>query len=121
MAISVRYVVDDASDLTLYELLGFEVLLHPGPGFAALARDGVRLYLNAPGAGGGGRTTTGVVPQPGGWNRVVVDVDSVADTLDRLVEAGVRVRSGVVDGQAGRQAVVEDASGNAVELFEPAR
>lgn len=60
------------------------------------------------------------MPRPGGWNRVVVDVASLEETLERLVAAGVPVRSGVAEGRAGRQAVVEDASGNAVELFEPA-
>lgn len=120
MTTNVRYIVNDTEDLTVYELLGFEVLMHPSPGFAMLGRGDTRLLLNVPGGGGGaGRTTTGEDPRPGGWNRLQVEVDSVADTVTRLTGAGVRVRSEIVEGQGGRQAIVEDASGNPFELFEP--
>lgn len=120
MSTNVRYIVNDTTDLTIYELLGFEVLMHPSPGFAMLARGETRLLLNVPGGGGGaGRTSTGEVPQPGGWNRLQIEVDSLDETLAGLERAGVRVRSGIVDGNAGRQAIVEDASGNPFELFEP--
>ncbi len=120
MSTNVRYIVNDTTDLTVYELLGFEVLMHPSPGFAMLGRGETRLLLNVPGGGGGaGQTSTGEVPQPGGWNRLQIEVDSLEETLGRLEEAGVRVRSGIVDGNAGRQAIVEDTSGNPFELFEP--
>ncbi|WP_205472364.1 VOC family protein [Nocardioides sp. SYSU D00038] len=121
MATSVRYIVDDTDDLSVYELLGFTVLAHPSPGFAVLERGGTRLLLNVPGGGGGaGRTTTGATPRPGGWNRLQLEVDSLDELVTDLAAAGVRIRSGVVDGRGGRQAIVEDTSGNPFELFEPA-
>lgn len=121
MGTNVRYIVNDTTDLSFYELLGFEVLMHPAPGFAMLEKGETRLLLNVPGGGGGaGRTSTGDVPQPGGWNRLQVEVESLEESLTTLEGAGVRVRSGIVTGNAGRQAIVEDASGNPFELFEPA-
>lgn len=120
MATNVRYIVNDTADLTVYELLGFDVLMHPSPGFAMLGRGDTRLLLNVPGGGGGaGRTSTGENPRPGGWNRLQLEVDSLDDTMAQLSEAGVRIRSDIVEGQGGRQAIVEDASGNPFELFEP--
>jgi hypothetical protein len=116
-----RYIVNSTTDLTVYELLGFEVVMHPGPGFAALQRDGVKLFLNVPGGGGGaGQPVGGVMPEPGGWNRIQVQVDSLDETLARLVAAGIPNRGDVIDGIGGRQALVEDASSNPIELFEPA-
>jgi hypothetical protein len=121
MSTNMRYIVNSTSDLTIYELLGFEVVMHPGPGFAALERDGVKLFLNVPGGGGGaGEPVGGVMPQPGGWNRIQVEVDALDDVLARLAEAGITTRGGVIEGIGGRQAIVEDASANPIELFEPA-
>lgn len=121
MSTNMRYIVDTTSDLTVYELLGFRVVMHPGPGFAALERDGVRLFLNVPGAGGGaGEPVGGTMPRPGGWNRIQVEVESLDRTLAGLVEAGVTVRGDVIDGIGGRQVLIEDASANPIELFEPA-
>ncbi|HYJ69408.1 MAG TPA: VOC family protein [Nocardioidaceae bacterium] len=121
MTVSVRYIVNDTADLTAYELLGFEVLMHPGPGFAMLGRGEARLLLNVPGGGGGaGQTTSsGQTPAPGGWNRIQVEVDDVEAVVRRLSDAGVRTRGDVIEGRGGRQAIVEDASGNPIELFEP--
>jgi predicted enzyme related to lactoylglutathione lyase len=121
MSTNVRYIVDTTADLKVYELLGFQVVMHPGPGFAALERDGVKLFLNVPGGGGGaGEPVDGRVPQPGGWNRIQIEVDSLDTTLARLSDAGVTIRGDVVEGIGGRQALVEDASANPIELFEPA-
>ena len=121
MSTNVRYIVNSTSDLTVYELLGFHVVMHPGPGFAALERDGVKLFLNVPGGGGGaGQPVAGAMPEPGGWNRIQVQVDSLDDTLGQLAKAGIPSRGGVIDGIGGRQALVEDASANPIELFEPA-
>lgn len=117
MSTNVRYIVDTTSDLTVYELLGFLVVMHPSPGFAALERDGVKLFLNVPGAGGAGQPVGGEMPRPGGWNRIQVEIDSLDSMLARLREAGVTEHE-VVDGIGGRQALVEDASGNRIELFE---
>lgn len=121
MSTNMRYIVDTTADLTVYELLGFQVVMHPGPGFAALERDGVKLFLNVPGGGGGaGRPVGGSMPKPGGWNRIQAEVDSLDDTLARLADAGIPARGEVIDGIGGRQALVEDASANPIELFEPA-
>jgi hypothetical protein len=121
MSTNMRYIVNSTSDLTIYEQLGFEVVMHPGPGFAALERDGVKLFLNVPGGGGGaGQPVGGVMPEPGGWNRIQVEVDALDDMLARLADAGITTRGGVIDGIGGRQAIIEDASANPIELFEPA-
>lgn len=120
MATNMRYIVGTTSDLTVYELLGFKVIMHPSPDFAALERDGVKLYLNVPGGeGGAGQPVGGNMPQPGGWNRIQVEVDSLDAALERLTEAGVTARGEVIDGIGGRQVLIEDASANPIELFEP--
>lgn len=122
MTTSVRYIVDNTDDLLVYELLGFEVRMHPAPGFAMLGRGDTRLLLNVPGGGGGaGEPVAGLLPRPGGWNRIQVEVDSLDATLSRLTAAGVPVRGDVVEGRGGRQAIVEDSSGNPIEIFEPLR
>jgi catechol 2,3-dioxygenase-like lactoylglutathione lyase family enzyme len=121
MSTNVRYIVNSTSDLTVYELLGFQVVMHPSPGFAALERDGVKLFLNVPGGGGGaGEPVGGVKPEPGGWNRIQIEVDALDEVLARLADAGITTRGDPIDGIGGRQAVVEDASANPIELFEPA-
>lgn len=116
--VSVRYIVDSVEDaITFYrDLLGFEVLMHPAPGFAALSRGGLRLLLNRPGAGGAG--TAGGSPQPGGWNRIQLTVDDLDLVVAELRELGAIFRGDVVEGTGGRQILVEDPSGNPVELFQ---
>ena len=120
---NVRYIVDDVDAAVAFytEHLGFEVEMHAPGGFAMLDRAELRLLLNRPGAGGAGQPDdTGRHPGPGGWNRfqlLVTDLDAV---LIRLTDAGVNVRTGLVEGGGGRQAVVEDPSSNPIELFEPA-
>lgn len=123
---AVRYIVDDIAEaITFYQLLGFEVAMHPAPGFAALDRGGLRLLLNVPGAGGAGQSAdqgphAGLAPQPGGWNRFQLLTDQLDTELDRLRAAGAAVRTSIIEGRGGRQAVLDDPSGNPVELFEPA-
>ena len=122
MTVSVRYIVRDVDDaIRFYELLGFDVKMHTGPGFAMLARDALRLLLNTPAGGGGAGQAMpdGSLPEPGGWNRFQVEVDDLEATVDRLTAAGVRFRSDIISGQGGKQIVAEDPSGNAVELFQP--
>jgi catechol 2,3-dioxygenase-like lactoylglutathione lyase family enzyme len=119
--VSVRYIVDDVdAAIEFYrDRLGFDVDMHPVPGFARLSRDGLLLLLNAPGAGGAGRA--GGEPRPGGWNRFQLTVDDLHAVVDDLEQAGVTFRGQLVEGQGGNQILVEDPSGNPVELFEPAR
>ena len=117
--VAIRYIVDDVERAIGFyrDLLGFRVEMHPAPGFAALARGDLRLYLNAPGAGGAGRA--GGAPEPGGWNRFQLEVQDLEASLRALREAGASFRGDRVEGQGGAQILVEDPSGNVVELFEP--
>jgi catechol 2,3-dioxygenase-like lactoylglutathione lyase family enzyme len=121
--ISVRYIVTDVDEAIPFytELLGFQVDMHPAPGFASLSRGGLRLLLNRPGAGGAGQAMPdGRVPAPGGWNRIQLEVADLAATVERLKTAGCRFRNELVIGNGGKQILVEDPSGNPIELFEPA-
>lgn len=121
----VRYLVDDVDEaLSFYcSQLGFHEVMHPAPAFALLQREDLRLALSAPGGGpGGGQAMAdGTLPGPGGWNRFSLEVADLRATVDRLRAAGVRFRNDVVTGVGGLQILVEDPSGNAVELFEPTR
>jgi len=118
---SVRYLVDDVEAAVAFYtgLLGFEVRMHPpGAGFAALERDGLRLLLNAPGAGGAGQATPRGVPEPGGWNRFQLEVADL-DAADRdLSDRGATFDGDIVAGRGGRQILLLDPAGNLVELFE---
>ena len=117
MPISVRYIVNNVNEaLPFYtDHLGFEVQMHPAPGFAALGRGELRLLLNQPGAGGAGQ----LAPEPGGWNRFQVEVEDLEDVVDRMKQAGVKLRSEIITGNGGKQVLAEDPSGNPVELFQP--
>jgi catechol 2,3-dioxygenase-like lactoylglutathione lyase family enzyme len=119
-SISVRYVVNDVDEAIEFyrDRLGFDVEMHPAPGFAALRKDGLSLLLNAPGAGGAG--TAGGAPEPGGWNRFQLVVENLGSTVDRLRREGATFRGELVEGRGGSQILLEDPSGNPVELFEPA-
>ena len=121
--VSVRYIVDDVDEaLSFYTgHLGFAEVMHPAPTFAMVARGDLRLNLSAPGGpGGGGQAMPdGTVPQPGGWNRFVVEVDDLDALVGALRADGVRFRNDIVTGVGGRQVLVEDPAGNPVELFEP--
>ena len=121
--VSFRYIVDDVdAALPFYtEILGFEIQMHPAPGFASLTRGDLRLLLNRPGAGGAGQSMAdGSEPRPGGWNRVQLEVENLAAMFERLKGAGYHLRSGIIQGNGGKQVLVDDPSGNPIELFEPA-
>ncbi len=116
---AIRYIVDDVEQAIGFyrDLLGFQVEMHPAPGFAALSHRDLRLYLNAPGAGGAGRA--GGAPRPGGWNRFQLEVEDLDGVVSSLRAAGAGFRGDRVQGQGGAQVLVEDPSGNVVELFQP--
>ena len=121
--VSVRYIVADVDAAIAFytEMLGFTVETHPAPGFASLARGDLRLLLNRPGAGGAGRAMPdGHAPVPGGWNRIQLDVEDLASTVEKLRGAGCRFRNEIVIGNGGKQILLDDPSGNPIELFEPA-
>jgi catechol 2,3-dioxygenase-like lactoylglutathione lyase family enzyme len=124
MTISVRYIVADVDAAIAFYVthLGFRLDLHPAPGFALLSRDGLRLLLNRPGAGGAGQSAAdGSMPAPGGWNRFQIEVADLDAVVEGLTAAGCRLRGGIVQGNGGRQVLVDDPSGNPVELFAPGR
>lgn len=123
--VSVRYIVDDVDAAVAFyrERLGFDLQDRPGPGFAILTRGALRLLLSAPrGPGGAAQPTPdGRRPEPGGWNRVQLEVTDLASHVDALRSAGARFRGDIVTGRGGDQILVDDPSGNPIELFQPAR
>ena len=123
--VGVRYIVDDVEAAISFYTghLGFTLEAHPGPGFALLTRGALRLMLSGmTGPGGGAQAMPdGARPEPGGWNRIQLQVDDVAAELAALRAAGVRLRGDVITGLGGKQLLVEDPAGNLVELFEARR
>jgi len=121
--VSVRYIVDDVDAAIAFyrDNLGFTEIMHPAPAFAMMALGDLRLVLSAPGGGpGGGQAMPdGTLPRPGGWNRFSIEVDDLSATVGRLRAAGAKFRNEIVTGVGGKQILVEDPSGNPVELFEP--
>jgi catechol 2,3-dioxygenase-like lactoylglutathione lyase family enzyme len=121
--VNVRYIVDDVDTAIEFycKHLGFEEEMHPAPTFAMLALGDLRLLLSAPSAqGGGGQSMPdGTKPRPGGWNRISLQVTDLSAQVERLRRAGVHFRNDIVTGVGGRQILLEDPSGNPVELFEP--
>ena len=122
--VSVRYIVNDVEEAIAFytERLGFRVELNPAPGFAVLSRGDLHLLLNEPGAGGAGQPMPdGREPKPGGWNRIQLEVDDLAGEVGAIRDAGARFRNEIVEGRGGKQILLEDPSGNPIELFEPPR
>ncbi|HEY1509564.1 MAG TPA: VOC family protein [Solirubrobacteraceae bacterium] len=123
--VSVRYIVHDVdAAIDFYcNRLGFEEVMHPAPSFAMLSRGDLRLVLSAPGGGpgGGAAMPDGRVPEPGGWNRFQLEVSDIESTVGELRSNGARFRNEIITGVGGKQVLVEDPSGNPVELFEPIR
>ena len=120
---SVRYIVNDVDEAIAFftQHLGFRVEMHPAPAFAILARGALRLMLSAPvGAGGGAQAMPdGRRPEPGGWKRIQLQVSDIDAEVARLRAAGVRFRSDVITGVGAKQILLDDPSGNPVELFQP--
>jgi catechol 2,3-dioxygenase-like lactoylglutathione lyase family enzyme len=121
--VSVRYIADDVDAAVDFyvDRLGFEVDMRPGAGFAVLSRGALRLLLNQPGAGGAGQSMPdGRRPQPGGWNRIQIEVSNLEQEVAVLREAGAAFRNDIVTGRGGSQILLEDPSGNPIELFQAA-
>jgi len=121
--VSVRYIVDDVDAAIAFyrDNLGFTEVMHPAPAFAMMALGDLRLVLSAPGGGpgGGAAMPDGTLPAPGGWNRFSIEVSDLEEAVGRLRAAGARFRNDIVTGVGGKQILVEDPSGNPVELFQP--
>jgi len=124
-SVQVRYIVRDVDAAVAFYTthLGFRLDMRPAPPFAMLSRGELRLVLSAPNSrGGGGQPMPdGTLPEPGGWNRFAIQVDDLEATVTRLRAAGVHFRNEIVIGVGGKQILVDDPSGNPVELFEPTR
>jgi catechol 2,3-dioxygenase-like lactoylglutathione lyase family enzyme len=126
--VSVRYIVNDVDAAIAFYCthLGFHERMHPDPAFAMLTRGDLRLVIVSPVGvdhrGGGSRPMPdGTTQEPGGWNRFMLEVSDLASTVERLRDQGVRFRNDIVTGVGGRQILLDDPSGNPVELFEPIR
>jgi catechol 2,3-dioxygenase-like lactoylglutathione lyase family enzyme len=121
--VQVRYIVHDVDAAIAFYCghLGFREVMHPAPAFAMLTRGDLRLVLSAPNpqAGGGQSMPDGTRPEPGGWNRFAIEVEDLAAMVETLRQAGAHFRNEIVTGVGGRQILVDDPSGNPVELFEP--
>jgi catechol 2,3-dioxygenase-like lactoylglutathione lyase family enzyme len=121
--VQVRYIVNDVdAALAFYcRHLGFQEVMHPAPAFAMLTRGDLRLVLSAPNPadGGGQSMPDGTKPAPGGWNRFAIEVSDIAAEVDRLRNAGVQFRNDIVTGVGGKQILIDDPSGNPIELFQP--
>ena len=120
--VSVRYMVDDVQEsIDFYtKHLGFEVRMSAAPAFADVIRGNLRLLLSGPKSSAGREMSDGVKPGPGGWNRIHFIVDNIDAEVTRLREAGLGFRNDMISGPGGRQILLEDPSGNFVELFQPA-
>jgi catechol 2,3-dioxygenase-like lactoylglutathione lyase family enzyme len=121
-AVGVRYIVNDVdAAIEFYtKMLDFRLEMHPAPEFAILSRGGLRLLLSKPsGRGGGGQAMPdGTVQSPGGWNRISIEVDDLASTVEKLKIASCRFRNEIVTGVGGKQILLQDPSGNLIELFQ---
>jgi predicted enzyme related to lactoylglutathione lyase len=119
--ISIRYMIDDVpAAIQFYTShLGFSLDLDAGPAFAAVSRDGVRLLLSGKTSSGRQAMPDGSEPVPGGWNRVQIQVDDLEAEIKRLHAAGLKFRNQIVKGPGGAQILLDDPSGNPVELFQP--
>lgn len=121
--VQVRYIVRDVDAAIAFycQALGFSLAMHPAPAFAMLMRGDLRLVLSAPNpaVGGGQPMPDGRQQEPGGWNRFAIEVADLDATVATLRKSSARFRNDIVRGVGGKQIIVEDPSGNPIELFEP--
>jgi catechol 2,3-dioxygenase-like lactoylglutathione lyase family enzyme len=121
-ALSVRYMIDDVSAAVAFYTthLGFDLEMNAAPAFASVSRDGVRLLLSGQTSSGRRPMPDGSRPVPGGWNRIQLQVSDLATEVERLRAAGLHFRNDIITGPGGSQILLDDPSGNPVELFQPA-
>ena len=120
--VNVRYMVDDVDDSIAFftKQLGFDLLSSASPAFADVVRGNLRLLLAGPQSSAGRPMPDGQKPGPGGWNRIHFIVDDIESEVARLRDGGVTFRNDIVTGPGGKQILLEDPSGNVIELFQPA-
>lgn len=121
--VSVRYMVDDVEAAVGFytKVLDFEILNNFAPAFADVARGNLRLLLSGPTSSAGRPMPDGVKPGPGGWNRIHLIVDDIDAEVARLRDNGAQFRNEILAGPGGKQILVQDPSGNVVEIFQPAQ
>ena len=119
----IRYLVNDVEvAVTFYvDVLGFELVEKWGPPFAMIKQGDLTLWLSGPGSSASRALADGSTPMPGGWNRLVLETDDLALLMEKLTQSGAHFRSGIVSGPGGKQVLVNDPSGNPIELFEASR
>ena len=120
--VSVRYMVDDVDTAVDFYTrnFGFELRSNAAPAFADVVRGRLRLLLAGPTSSAGRPMPDGRTPGPGGWNRIHLIVDDIATEVERLRAAGLTFRNDIVSGPGGQQILLDDPSGNPIELFQPA-
>jgi len=120
--VNVRYMVDDVEDaVTFYtNNFGFTLRTNFAPAFADVVRGNLRLLLSGPASSAGRPMPDGRTPAPGGWNRIHFIVEDIAAEVERLRAAGLTFRNDIISGPGGQQILLDDPSGNPIELFQPA-
>jgi predicted enzyme related to lactoylglutathione lyase len=120
--VSIRYMIDDVPAALMFYTthLGFAVEMDVSPAFASITRDGVRLLLSGKTSSGRRAMPDGREPVPGGWNRIHIQVEDLSTEVERLRAAGLKFRNDIIAGPGGSQIILDDPSGNPVELFQPA-
>jgi predicted enzyme related to lactoylglutathione lyase len=122
MAACFRYIVNDVNTAIEFytKQLGFKLEMHPAPPFAEVSLGDMHIYLTQPfPRGGGAPMPSGEQQTPGGWNRIHLVVEDLEATIGKLSRTGCRFRNQVVQGVGGKQILLEDPSGNLIELFQP--
>lgn len=119
---TIRYMVKDVEpSIAFYtQHLGFKLEQQMGPAFAIVAKDDLSLWLSGPQTSAARPMPDGRQPEPGGWNRFVVEVEDLPALVSRMKQAGVRFRNEIISGPGGQQILAEDPSGNPIELFQAA-
>jgi len=117
---NIRYIVDDVDKAIEFycHTLGFDMVERWGPAFAIVSTDDIRLWLSGPKTSAAKAMPDGQKPAPGGWNRIVITVDNLPEVIEKLRRKNVTFRNEIVSGPGGRQILIEDPSGNPIELFE---
>ena len=120
--VNVRYMVDDVDESIVFytKLLGFELLTNFAPAFADVQRGNLRLLLAGPTSSAGRPMPDGAKPGPGGWNRIHFIVDDIDAEVAQLRDAGANFRNDIIEGPGGKQILLQDPSGNVIEIFQPA-
>lgn len=118
---TVRYFVNDTEESVNFYVqhLGFELLFNAGA-FAMIKKDDLTMWVSGPKTSAARPMPDGRVPEPGGWNRFVYEVEDIEATVASMKEAGIKFRNDIISGVGGKQIVAEDPSGNPIEVFQPA-